>query len=74
MDVNELSMFLDTLGMGKGDQSNLDFEAAVRAVNRRTDLDDVQSLQLYGLYKQATVGDVNRDQPSELDIVAYSKW
>ena len=74
MDVAELSMFLDTLGMGKGDQSDVEFETAVKTVNKMEDLDDAQRLQLYGLYKQATVGDVSCEQPSELDIVAVSKW
>ena len=30
--------------------------------------------QLYGLYKQATVGDNNTDQPSILDFKGSSKW
>lgn len=74
MDVAELSMFLDTLGMGKGTQSEMEFETAANAVKNMTDLDDAQRLQLYGLYKQGTVGDVNCIQPSESDVVGAAKW
>lgn len=31
-------------------------------------------LTFYGLYKQATVGDVNTTRPGMLDIVGKSKW
>ena len=30
--------------------------------------------QLYGLYKQATIGDINITKPSQLDFINYSKW
>lgn len=29
---------------------------------------------IYGLYKQATVGDCNTPKPSALDFVGKSKW
>ncbi|XP_053170267.1 acyl-CoA-binding protein-like [Scomber japonicus] len=29
---------------------------------------------LYGLYKQATAGDVNIDRPGMLDIIGKGKW
>ena len=35
--------------------------------------DDVL-LQLYGLYKQSTVGDINIPRPGFWDIKAVSKW
>jgi acyl-CoA-binding protein len=31
-------------------------------------------LQLYALYKQATVGDVNTSRPSQFDFVGRAKW
>lgn len=74
MDVAELSMFLDTLGMGKGDQSTSEFEEAAAAVKSCKNLDDTQKLQLYGLYKQSTVGDVQTDRPSLLDFTGAAKW
>lgn len=33
-----------------------------------------EMLQLYGLYKQATVGDVNTDRPGFLDLKGKAKW
>jgi hypothetical protein len=38
------------------------------------DIDDTQRLQLYGLYKQSTIGDVNCDRPNVLDFVGTAKW
>ena len=35
--------------------------------------DDVL-LQLYGLYKQSTVGDINIPRPSFWDVKGVSKW
>ena len=33
-----------------------------------------QVLKLYGLYKQATIGDCNEPAPSRLQVVANTKW
>lgn len=74
MDIAELSMFLDSLGVGKGEQSQSEFEEAASAVKEMKNLDDVQKLQLYGLYKQSTVGDVTSDRPSMLDFAGAAKW
>lgn len=35
---------------------------------------DENKLIIYGLYKQATVGDCNTPKPSIIDFVAKSKW
>ena len=35
---------------------------------------DDEMLKLYGLYKQATVGDVNTDRPGMLDFAGKAKW
>lgn len=67
-------MFLDSLGVGKGEQSQSEFEEAANAVKEMKNLDDVQKLQLYGLYKQSTVGDVTTDRPSMLDFAGAAKW
>ena len=74
MDIAELSMFLDSLGVGKGEQSPLEFEEAANAVKDMKHLDDAQKLQLYGLYKQSTVGDVSSNRPSMLDFAGAAKW
>lgn len=35
---------------------------------------DDELLKLYGLYKQATVGDVNTERPGVFDFKAKYKW
>ena len=35
---------------------------------------DQDKLIIYGLYKQATIGDCNTSKPGMLDFVAKSKW
>uniref|UniRef100_A0A3P8UJW7 Acyl-CoA binding domain containing 7 n=1 Tax=Cynoglossus semilaevis TaxID=244447 RepID=A0A3P8UJW7_CYNSE len=35
---------------------------------------DQELLDLYGLYKQAVVGDVNTDRPGMLDFKGKAKW
>ncbi|KAK6490775.1 acyl-CoA-binding protein-like protein [Huso huso] len=36
--------------------------------------EDEELLELYGLYKQATVGDINIDRPGMLDMKGKAKW
>ncbi|KAK6491453.1 acyl-CoA-binding protein-like protein [Huso huso] len=36
--------------------------------------EDEELLELYGLYKQATVGDINIDRPRMLDMKGKAKW
>lgn len=45
---------------------------AVQRLNNRPDNDTLG--QLYGLYKQATVGDNNTPQPGMLDFKGSAKW
>jgi len=35
---------------------------------------DAEMLELYGLYKQATVGDVNTTRPGMIDFAGKAKW
>ncbi|PAA66125.1 hypothetical protein BOX15_Mlig029997g1 [Macrostomum lignano] len=35
---------------------------------------DAEMLDLYGLFKQATVGDVNTERPGLLDLKGKAKW
>ncbi|XP_056157498.1 acyl-CoA-binding protein-like isoform X3 [Lampris incognitus] len=44
----------------------------VKVLKKRPDREELSSL--YGLYKQATVGDVNIDRPGFLDVVGQGKW
>ena len=52
-----------------------EFEAAAKRVNSlpKTPNNDVL-LQLYGLYKQATTGDVQGKRPGMLDLKGRAKW
>ncbi|KAG7470021.1 hypothetical protein MATL_G00134890, partial [Megalops atlanticus] len=40
----------------------------------KTRPEDQELLDLYGLYKQATVGDVNIDKPGMVDLKGKAKW
>jgi diazepam-binding inhibitor (GABA receptor modulating acyl-CoA-binding protein) len=49
-------------------------KAADDAKNLKAKPTDAEMLELYGLYKQATVGDVNTDRPGMLDFKGKAKW
>uniref|UniRef100_A0A2M4C4Q1 Putative acyl-coa-binding protein n=1 Tax=Anopheles marajoara TaxID=58244 RepID=A0A2M4C4Q1_9DIPT len=52
-----------------------DFEKAVEDVKvLKTTPADADLLEIYGLYKQATVGDCNTEKPGFLDFKGKSKW
>ncbi|XP_062906224.1 acyl-CoA-binding protein [Mobula hypostoma] len=52
-----------------------DFEKAAEEVKRlKTKPSDEDMLLIYGLYKQATVGDVNTERPGMLDLKGKAKW
>ncbi|KAK6166940.1 hypothetical protein SNE40_023536 [Patella caerulea] len=36
--------------------------------------EDKEMLEIYSLYKQATVGDVNTERPGMLDFTGKAKW
>lgn len=50
------------------------FGAAAAAAKSLKKLSNDELLGLYGLYKQATVGDVNVSQPGSFDFTARAKW
>tara|TARA_Y100000589_G_C26912369_1_gene530859 strand:- start:365 stop:634 length:270 start_codon:yes stop_codon:yes gene_type:complete len=51
------------------------FQTAVNLVNNLTKKPtNEELLMIYGLYKQATVGDVNTDRPGMLDLKGKHKW
>lgn len=53
----------------------MSFDEAVENVKKlKTEPTDDEKLQLYGLYKQATVGNVNTDRPGFFNYVARAKW
>lgn len=49
-----------------------DFAAKVK--NLKTQPSNDQLLKLYGLYKQATVGNVNTARPGMFDLKGKAKW
>lgn len=52
-----------------------EFEASVAAVNGLSKTPDNNSLlELYGYYKQATVGDVSGKRPGMLDVKGRAKY
>ncbi|XP_076594200.1 acyl-CoA-binding protein-like [Chaetodon auriga] len=55
--------------------SQAEFEKVAEDVkNVKTRPSDQELLDLYGLYKQATVGDVNTDRPGMMDFKGKAKW
>ncbi|XP_063054706.1 acyl-CoA-binding domain-containing protein 7 [Engraulis encrasicolus] len=55
--------------------SQAEFEQHADDVKKvKTRPTDQELLDLYGLYKQATVGDVNTDRPGMLDMKGKAKW
>ncbi|XP_026571938.1 acyl-CoA-binding domain-containing protein 7 [Pseudonaja textilis] len=52
-----------------------DFEAAAEKVKKlKSKPTDDELKELYGLYKQATVGDINIECPGMLDLKGRAKW
>lgn len=60
-------LFLESIKM------NFD-EASVRVKSLTNKPSDTIMLELYGLFKQATVGNVDTDRPSFWDLVGKAKW
>ena len=54
---------------------NADFEAAVANSKKLSQRPDNPTLlKIYGLYKQATVGDVTEKKPGFGDMIGRAKW
>ncbi|XP_060638308.2 acyl-CoA-binding domain-containing protein 7 [Anolis sagrei] len=52
-----------------------DFESIAEKVKKlKTKPTDDELRELYGLYKQATVGDINIESPGMLDLKGKAKW
>ncbi|KAM4600699.1 acyl-CoA-binding domain-containing protein 7 [Polymixia lowei] len=53
----------------------VDFEKIAQDVNNlKTRPADQELLDIYGLYKQALVGDINIDKPGMMDMKGKAKW
>jgi diazepam-binding inhibitor (GABA receptor modulating acyl-CoA-binding protein) len=52
-----------------------EFHKAAEEVKKlKTQPTDAEMLELYSLYKQATVGDINTDRPGMFDFKGKAKW
>ncbi|KAL6109216.1 acbd7 [Pungitius sinensis] len=52
-----------------------EFEKMAEDVKKvKTRPTDQELLDLYGLYKQATVGEINTDRPGMMDFKGKAKW
>ncbi|KAK2147903.1 hypothetical protein LSH36_530g03044 [Paralvinella palmiformis] len=49
-------------------------DPAEEVKNLKQKPNDEDMLKLYGLYKQATVGEINTDRPGMLDFKGKAKW
>ena len=72
MDISELAMLLEATDTNE--VTSDEFEHACETAKHLPHLIDEQRLQLYGLYKQSTVGDVNVPRPMALNMVGTAKW
>lgn len=72
MDLEELTMILETIEARIVPDD--EFEEIARKAGALKNLDDENRLLFYGLYKQATVGDVNVKAPWAIEFVARAKW
>uniref|UniRef100_A0A673MH72 Acyl-CoA binding domain containing 7 n=1 Tax=Sinocyclocheilus rhinocerous TaxID=307959 RepID=A0A673MH72_9TELE len=56
-------------------QTTAEFEQYAENVKKvKTRPTDQELLDLYGLYKQAIVGDINTDKPGITDLKGKAKW
>lgn len=71
MDLEELAMLLECVDVNSITPS--EFAAALERA-KTCSFEDDQKLVLYGLFKQATVGDINIEPPAQSDVVNTAKW
>jgi diazepam-binding inhibitor (GABA receptor modulating acyl-CoA-binding protein) len=53
-----------------------EFQAAVDPISNKVNktMSDEELKEIYSLYKQATVGDINTERPGMLDFKGKAKW
>lgn len=74
MDLADLAMILEGVDKDPISCNHPSFIDAADNVKKLQGLDNDTQLQLYGLYKQSTVGDVNTSKPWSIDMVGSAKW
>lgn len=71
MDLSELTMILESVSpIGV---SQKEFEDAASASNNMTNIPTENKLQLYGLFKQSTIGNITKNEPPT-DYIDKLKW
>ncbi len=73
MDIEELKKIING-PLGDLVITDEEFDEAAKLVQAINNVTDDNRLQLYGLYKQVTVGDVNTARPWGIDFVGCAKW
>ena len=72
IEISELKTVIDDLG--QLEVTDEEFNEAAEMVKAIGGVSDNDKLQLYGLYKQATIGNVNTKRPWGIDFVGAAKW
>jgi acyl-CoA-binding protein len=72
MDIAQLSALLEKEGLTH--VTDEEFDAAAQSVKSLQGLDTEQMGNLYGLYKQGHVGDINIPQPWSIQVQESMKW
>jgi len=74
MDLADLAQILEGVDKDPISCQHPSFLDAAEHVKKLQGLDNDTQLQLYGLYKQSTIGNVNTSKPWSIDIVGTAKW
>uniref|UniRef100_A0ABI0NY15 Acyl-CoA binding domain containing 7 n=1 Tax=Bos taurus TaxID=9913 RepID=A0ABI0NY15_BOVIN len=68
-------MGADSLKISFQGQEKADFDKAAKDVRKlKTRPDDEELKELYGLYKQSVIGDIDIECPALLDLKGKAKW
>ena len=60
--------------MNSREVSDEEFNQAAESVKAVPTVSDDDKLQMYGLFKQVTVGKINTSRPWAIEFVACAKW
>ena len=72
IEIEELKQTVDSLGdLIVTDE---EFNEAAEMVKAVTNVTDDDRLQMYGLFKQVTIGKINTARPWGIDFVGCAKW
>jgi len=74
MDLSDLAMMLEGVDVEQMSSTHPSFLEAADKAKGLKHLDSDTQLQLYGLYKQSTMGDITTSKPWALDMIASAKW